>query len=119
MPVEVPTKVVDPARRMARRPEDIAELHLLIEELEDDRDRTHRREAVWASLAFHFAVIIAILLLPKVFPGWGKSVAVVPVSPEIKDEDIRYLDLAADALKKVPPPKTDIISDKNRIAQAR
>ena len=122
MPVtEAPPKS-PPDERALRRdlPQDPAELHLLIEELEDEREQGRRREAVWISVILHLLVILTIVLQPKLFPNWFSSKdKVVLVNPEMQDKDIQFLALPKDAQKPTPPPKSNIISDKNRIAQAR
>lgn len=122
MPVtEAPPKSPSEQRALRRDlPQDPAELHLLIEELEDERDQGRRREAVWVSVILHLLVILTIVLQPKLFPNWFSSKdKVVLVTPDMQDKDIQFLALPKDAQKATPPPKTNIISDKNRIAQAR
>ena len=101
-------------------PHDPAELHLLIEELEDDRERSRWRESVWISIVLHLMIVMAIIIQPKFFPNWFSSNdKVVLVQTDDKDHDINYLALPKDSQSPVPPPKTNIISDKNRVAQAR
>jgi len=121
MPVtEAPPK--PPSERPLRRdlPQDPAELHLLIEELEDDRERSRWRESVWISVILHLLIVMAIIIQPKFFPDlFSSKDKVVLVSQEMKDRDIEYLALPQDSQKPTPPPKSDILSDKNRVAQAR
>jgi TonB family protein len=99
-------------------PQDAAELHLLIEELEDERYRSRWRESVWISLVLHLLLVIGIILQPKIFPDWFPKEKVALVSQKLDDRDVQFLALPKDS-QKAPPPKTNIISDKNRIAQAR
>jgi TonB family protein len=121
MPVtEAPPK--PPSERPLRRdlPQDPAELHLLIEELEDDRERSRWRESVWISVILHLLIVMAIIIQPKFFPDlFSSKDKVVLVPQEMKDRDIEYLALPQDSQKPTPPPKSDILSDKNRVAQAR
>ena len=121
MPVtEAPPK--PPSERPLRRdlPQDPAELHLLIEELEDERERSRWRESVWISVILHLLIVLAIIIQPKFFPDlFGSKENVVLVPQQMQDRDIQYLALPQDSQKPTPPPKTDILSDKNRIAQAR
>jgi len=121
MPVtEAPPK--PPSERPLRRdlPQDPAELHLLIEELEDERERSRWRESVWISVILHLLIVLAIIIQPKFFPDlFGSKENVVLVPQQMQDRDIQYLALPQDSQKPAPPPKTDILSDKNRIAQAR
>lgn len=98
-------------------PQDPAELHLLIEELEDERYRSRWRESVWISIVLHLLLVIGILLQPKFFPDWFPKEKVALVQ-KIDDRDVQFLALPKDS-QQAPPPKTNIISDKNRIAQAR
>src|SRR5579872_4869753 len=99
-------------------PQDPAELHLLIEELEDERERSRWRESIWISVVIHLLLVIGILLQPKFFPDWFPKEKVALVSQKLDDRDVQFLALPKDS-QKAPPPKTNIISDKNRIAQAR
>jgi TonB family protein len=89
-------------------------LHLLTADLPEEDDVVssyRRREAAWLSLITH-AVIIALLII---VPKWTfKQPVIVP----IREKDTTFLTLPGDQLK-VKPPKTDILSDKNRIAQTR
>jgi len=90
------------------------ELHLLLADVyEDDISAYRRREAAWISGAVHAVIIILLILAPK----WmGNSVHVLPM---MEKQQTTYLELPADQLKVKTPPKTDRISDKNRIAQTR
>src|SRR5256885_13621785 len=96
----------------------VHELHLLLEEMEDERERSRWREAIWISVVLHLIVIISFLVAPKIFPQRDNIVLLSPAD-QMKDRDMTFLDLPPDLQKHVPPPKTDIISDKNRIATAR
>lgn len=89
-------------------------LHLLTADLPEEEDVVssyRRREAAWISLITH-AVIIALLIF---VPKWSFN---RPVIVPIKQKDATFIPLPPDLLK-VKPPKTDNISDKNRIAQTR
>jgi TonB family protein len=105
--------------KLKEKPEpSIHELHLLLEEMEDERSRSRWREAIWISVVLHLLVIISILLGPKIFPQRENIVLLSP-SDQMKDRDMTFLDLPPDLQKHIPPPKTDVLSDKNRIATAR
>jgi TonB family protein len=88
-----------------------ADLHLLIDELQDDVTSYRRREAAWISVIVHGIVIALLLLVPK----W---IGTRPVIVSVKDKQPTFLTLPDDQLK-VKPKKTDILSDKDRIAQTR
>jgi TonB family protein len=89
-------------------------LHLLLSDIyeEDAVESYRRREAVWISVAFHGAILLLLIFSPKWIP---KSVYIVPVQQK---QDSTFLELPPDQLK-VKPPKTDKISDQNRIAQSK
>jgi TonB family protein len=89
------------------------ELHLLIADLyKDDVEIYRRREAAWISGVVHIVFIVLLMLLPK----WlGGTAVVVPIRTH---QNTTFLELPPDQVK-VQRPKTDIISDKDRIAQTR
>ncbi|MGD0990678.1 MAG: cell envelope integrity protein TolA [Candidatus Sulfotelmatobacter sp.] len=94
--------------------------HLLIQ-LQDDLTRSRRREAAWISIIVHLLLIIFIFkfeALEKYFP-WVHSIAVAVRQNPLQGKDVTFLELPPD-LEKVPQrPKTNIASDKNRIAMTR
>src|SRR5205823_7075311 len=52
--------------KLQAKPEpSVHELHLLLEEMEDERSKARWREAIWISVVLHLLVIISILLGPK------------------------------------------------------
>jgi TonB family protein len=88
-----------------------ADLHLLVADLQDDVTAYRQREAAWLSLVTHAVVILLLLFVPK----WiGMRPMVVP----IQKQQTTFLSLPDDQLK-VKRPKTDVLSDKNRIAQTK
>lgn len=112
---------MSPEQRPLRRdlPPDPAELHLLIEELEDERDRGRWRESVWISVILHLLLVIGVILQPRILPNlFSSQEQVALVTQKLDDKDVQFLALPKDE-QKAPPPKTNIISDKNRVAQAR
>jgi TonB family protein len=90
-------------------------LHLLTADLPEEEDVVssyRRREAAWISLITH-AIIIALLIF---LPRWSfRRPVIVPIHEK---QETTFIPLPDDLLK-VKPPKTPIISDKNRIAQTR
>src|SRR5215510_12464483 len=105
--------------KLQERPEpSIHELHLLLEEMEDERSRSRWREAIWISVVLHLLVIISFLLAPKIFPR-GEHIVLLSPADQMKYRDMTFLDVPPDLQKHDPSPKTDILSDKNRIATAR
>src|SRR5437879_6095578 len=89
------------------------ELHLLISELDDELGRYRWREAVWVSIVLHAIIFAVIGTAPKWLP---RGMVIRPANPQHKQTT--FLALPNDRLR-VKPPTTDIISDKNRIAQTR
>jgi TonB family protein len=100
------------------------ETPILLEQLQDDLTRSRRREALWMSLFFHAFVLVLILLSPK-WTAWVESLfptrAAVVVSPQemMDQKDLTYLALPPDEQKLTKAPKTDVMSDKDRIATSR
>lgn len=106
--MEAPVRDPEPPSSM-----DVAELHLLIGELDDELTKYRWREAIWLSLIVHVVIFLAVIFGPKYFP---KSAVIVPVTQTSKDQPI-FLQAPPDQ-QHVKPPVTNIASDKNRIAQS-
>jgi TonB family protein len=91
------------------------ELHLLLPDLYQDEVASYRRrEAAWISAVVHAVIILLLLFSPRWLGRTG--IKFVPANTK---QDTTFLELPPDQLKLKAPPKTDIISDKNRIAQSR
>ncbi len=90
--------------------------HLLLR-LQDDLERSRLREAFWISVVVHLLVIIFVAMSPKIF-GY-KGIDLATTADLMKHQNMTYLDLPSD-LQKAPkvPPKTNVISDKNRVAMS-
>lgn len=91
--------------------------HLLIQ-LEDDLQRSRKREAVWLSIILHLVVFIGLWnfkFIQKFLPI--HSVVVVPLNN--RDKDVTFLTLPPDAQKLTRKPNTNVLSDKDRIATSR
>jgi TonB family protein len=92
--------------------------HILIQ-LEDDVERSRMREAFWISVVVHMALVIFLVMTPKIFPG-VKGIVLLSPADIMRNQQLTYLDLPPDAQK---PPKTSpeakALSDKNRIAESR
>jgi outer membrane biosynthesis protein TonB len=96
------------------------ELHeapVVLLELQDARARSRLREALWLSLIVHLFVIIMIATSPHwAFPARG----VIVMNPNnINQKDMTYLELPPDVQKLTEKPKTDILSDRDRIATSK
>jgi TonB family protein len=92
--------------------------HILIQ-LEDDLERSRMREAFWISVVVHLMVVLFLFFSPELFP-WTKGVVLISPQDIMRNREMTYLDLPPD-LQKEPkvPPKTNVLSDKNRIAESR
>jgi len=91
--------------------------HLLIQ-LEDDLQRSRKREAVWISVIIHLLLFIGLWkfnFIQQFIPI--HRVAVVPLTN--RDKDVTFLALPPDAQKVTRKPNTNIASDKDRIATSR
>jgi TonB family protein len=91
--------------------------HLLVQ-LQDDLERSRKREAAWISIIVH--LVLAILLwnfnlIEKYIP-WHRVVVAVDSN---KDKNVTFLALPPDLQKLKSRPNTNIVSDKDRIATSR
>jgi TonB family protein len=91
--------------------------HLLIQ-LQDDLQRSRKREAAWISIIVHLLVFILLVYLPWIQTNvWHRRTA-IPVGA-IQDKNLTFLTLPPDAQKLTRKPNTNIASDKDRIATSR
>jgi TonB family protein len=91
--------------------------HLIIQ-LQDDLQRSRWREAIWLSIIVHIALTFFLLHLEwfgKLIP-WHTAVA-IPM--DSKDKNLTFLTLPPDLQKLTRKPRTNIASDKDRIAMTR
>jgi len=91
--------------------------HLLIQ-LQDDLQRSRKREAAWISIIVHLLLFMILAYLPWIEKNVWHHVVVVPVDTT-KDKNFTFLTLPPDAQKLTRKPNTNIASDKNRIATSR
>jgi TonB family protein len=93
---------------------------ILLEQLQDDLARSRKRESLWMSLFLHAVVVIAIWTSPK-WTAWFPARTVVVATPQelIQQQELTYLNAAPDEQKLKERPKTDAISDKDRVATSR
>jgi TonB family protein len=96
---------------------------VLLVQLQDDLSRARMREAFWISLIVHLIIVIALWNSPTLSGYLMRLLprSAVALSPNMamKDKDTTFLALPPDAQKITKVPKTDKLSDKNRIAQSR
>ncbi len=91
--------------------------HLLIQ-LQDDLQRSRKREAAWISIIIHLLVFIVLVYLPWIEKNVWHHVVVVPVD-STQDKNLTFLALPPDLQKPTRRPNTNIASDKDRIATSR
>lgn len=92
--------------------------HVLIQ-LEDELERSRTREAFWISVVVHMALVIFLFMSPRIFPG-SRNILLISPADLMHNQQLTYLDLPPDMQKEPKvPPKTDVMSDKNRIAESR
>jgi TonB family protein len=104
------------SRRRAYDDGDGSVPHLLVQ-VQDDLARSRLREAFWISVVAHLVLLILIIASPKFFPT---RVNVVPLTTTqlMNDRELTYLDLPHDQ-QQVARPRTNVMSDKNRVAMSR
>src|SRR5271165_4160990 len=121
-PTPPPPKAKEPSQFELWASAELNELdltpHILIQ-LEDDIERFRMREAFWISVVVHMAIVIFLVMTPKMFPG-VKGVVLLSPADIMRNQQLTYLDLPPDA-QKAPktPPESKVMSDKNRIAESR
>jgi len=87
-------------------------------ELQDKLSRSRVREAFWLSVMVHLFAIIAVSTMPHWMPG-GYKVTLINPSEMFKNQDQTFLALPPDLQKLTEKPKTNVLSDKDRIATTR
>jgi len=102
---------------------DVETVPVLLVQLQDDLSRSRMREAFWISLIVHLLIVIALWNSPILSSILGRLFlrSAIALSPNmaLKNKDTTFLALPPDAEKIPRAPKTDKLSDKNRIAQSR
>jgi TonB family protein len=109
--MEPPIRESQPDRSSTPAPILDGQLHFLLSDIRDDVSSYRRREATWFSVAFHAALLLALIFTPKLV---SRSPVLVPVQPK---QNTIFLDMP-DTTIKAKTPKTNILSDKDRVAQA-
>jgi TonB family protein len=104
------------SRRTRYRELEPEELFHVIDDLEGSKNRGRIREFIWISIIAHMIVFWYLAYGPR----YIQHVRVVNPSDIMRqrEKDMTYLDLP-DALKKVKPKDSRIISDQNRTAETR
>ena len=104
------TNGVAPARERAQLP-----IPMFLTSLQDEVDRSHRREAFWMSVLVHLVALVVFVDGARLLP---KQHVVVPLQTEVLQErTYTFLVLPPD-LENAAKPHTSILSDKSRVASA-
>jgi TonB family protein len=92
----------------------------LLIQLQDDLSRSRQREAFWISVVVHLAIVILAVNSTRLGDLLHKR-SVVIVSPQdlMHEKDLTYLELPPDEQKLTQRPKTNNISDKDRVATSK
>ena len=91
--------------------------HLLIQ-LQDDLQRSRKREAAWISIIVHLLLFIVLVYLPWIEKNVWHHGVVIPVD-STQNKNLTFLALPPDLQKPTRRPNTNIASDKDRIATSR
>ena len=98
---------------------EIDEPPALLLQLQDDLSRSRRREAFWISVVVHLIVVLLIVNSDKLARFIPRQAVVVQPRMFPQDKDLTFLELPPDEQKVTQRPKTNIISDKDRIATSK
>lgn len=96
-------------------------LPILLEQLQLEAERSRRRKAFWISVSVHAVLLVLLWTSAKWYP-WltRKTIAVATPEQLIREQkELTYLATTEEAPKLTERPKTDVISDKDRIAGSR
>jgi TonB family protein len=94
------------------------ELLHLIDKLQDERSRARLREGIYISLLAHLVIFLFFLYGPKYLLHQPRIIMPAEVAKS-RPEQMTYLDLPPDALKRLKPKTPQAMSDKDRVAQSQ
>jgi TonB family protein len=97
--------------------EDRSTPHLLVQ-LQDELSVARRREAFWLSVVVHMVIILVIFNSDKLMRLLPRSPVIVANLPN-RDKDTTFLEMPPDEQKVTERPKTNIASDKDRVAMSK
>jgi TonB family protein len=85
--------------------------------LQDELERSHRREAFWMSILVHLVALVMFIDGAKLFPS---QQVLVPTETEVlQNHEYTFLVLPPDLMKPVARPHSSVLSDKNRVASSK
>ena len=89
----------------------------LLLQVQDDIGRSRVREAFWISVVVHLAIVLFLVNTDRIFHI--RPVTLLTAEDLMRQKDTTFLALPPDEQKLTQRPKTDILSDKDRIATSR
>ena len=106
------------ARRWESAYREMHDVPSLLVQLQDDLYHSRKREAFWMSVVVHLVLVILIANSQRLGHYFPARPLVIP-STWLHDKETTYLELPPDEQKVSQRPKTNIISDKDRIATSK
>ena len=89
---------------------------MFLTSLQDEIDRSRRREAFWMSVLAHLVAFVVFVNGAKLLP---KQQVVAPIRTEVLQErTYTFLVMPPDLEKNVATPRTGVLSNKNRVANS-
>jgi TonB family protein len=90
----------------------------LLIQARDELAKSRKREAFWMSVVVHILLILLIVNAEK-FEKYLPHRAVMMLKTGRDNQNLSFLELPPDLQKSVTPPKTNIMSDKSRVATTK
>lgn len=120
LPPEVASDAAQSARLQSPLHVTAEEVPSLLLHMQDELSRSRKREALWLSVILHLVIVMTLVnsdKLARLLPGY----TIVAMSPAdlTRQKDLTYLELPPDEQAVTKRPKTDVISDKDRIASSK
>lgn len=92
---------------------------VMLGETNDELSRSRTQEAVWISLVVHALLAILIITSPKWFPDDKKAIVILSAEDLIREQEKTFLALPPTEQNIPVKPKSDVISDQDRIATSK
>jgi TonB family protein len=89
----------------------------LLLQVQDDLGRSRVREAFWISVVVHLAIVLFLVNSDRIFGI--RPVTVLTAEDLMRQKDTTFLELPPDEQKLTQRPKTDVLSDKDRVATSK
>ena len=89
----------------------------LLVQVQDELGRSRVREAFWISVVVHLSIVLFLVNSQRIF-GY-RPIAVMTAADLMQQKDTTFLALPPDEQKLTERPKSNVLSDKDRIASSR